>query len=200
MDRASAGLHSGSTPEEIEKAVEIVYGSHLVEVTVYTPYQSVAATDAEKCTLVEDLEVMVKTTCELGSHHQRLDEGRNPEKLLSDIEEYQNHNGMFPSLQRLCISAAPKGLVNFLVTNQKKLVSRIIDQPAPVLEQESEGRLQSCAASMKLAVADVFEMDRRQLADVDYQKAMKFRKEKAQPEFCIYRYCFKSKVLTVRVV
>jgi hypothetical protein len=67
---------------------------------VYAPYQSVATTDAAKRTLVEDLEVMVKTTCELGSHHQRLCEERNPSQILHEIEDYQTNAGMFPSMER----------------------------------------------------------------------------------------------------
>ena len=200
IDRASAGLHSGSTPEEIRHAVELVYESHLVAATVYAPYQSVATTDAAKLTLVEDLEVMVKTTCELGSHHQRLYEDRNPSELLHEIEDYQTNAGMFPSMVRKVISVAPVGLVTFLVTNQKSLVSRVLDQPANVLVEESENLLHSCAATMKLAVKEIFEMDRLQLAAVDYQKAVLFTKEKPVPAFSIYRYCFKSKLLTVRMV
>jgi hypothetical protein len=90
--------------------------------------------------------------------------------------------------------------VNFLVTNQTALVSRVIDLTDDVLVEESETLLQSCAANMKLAVKEIFEMDRLQLAAVDYQKAMLFTKEKPVPAFSIYRYCFKSKLLTVRMV
>ena len=82
-----------------------------------------------KRTVVEDLEVMVKTTCELGSHYQRLDVDREPEKLLQDIEAYQTKKGLFPSMKRRVILYAPSGLVKQLVTSQKELVSKIINVP-----------------------------------------------------------------------
>jgi hypothetical protein len=96
---------------------------------VYAPYQSVATTDAAKRTLVEDLEVMVKTTCELGSHYQRLDVDREPAQLLQEIEDFQTKKGMFPSMMRRVISNVPTGLIKQLVTSQKELVSKIIDVP-----------------------------------------------------------------------
>lgn len=72
-----------------------------------------------KRTVVEDLEVMVKTTCELGSHYQRLDVDREPEKLLQDIEAYQTKKGLFPSMKRRVVSKVPTGLIKQLVTSQK---------------------------------------------------------------------------------
>ena len=96
---------------------------------MYAPYQSVATTDAAKRTLVEDLEVMVKTTCELGSHYQRLDVDREPAQLLQEIEDFQTKKGMFPSMMRRVISNVPTALIKQLVTSQKELVSKIIDVP-----------------------------------------------------------------------
>jgi hypothetical protein len=45
MDRASAGLSNESTDEAMKHSVKQVYGSHLVEATVFNLYQTEAAND-----------------------------------------------------------------------------------------------------------------------------------------------------------
>ena len=44
------------------------------------------------------------------------------------------------------------------------------------------------------------EIERKQLAGVDYQKASEFSKQKVAPDFAYFRFCFKSKVLSLRVM
>jgi hypothetical protein len=99
MDRASAGLSSESTPADLENAVRQVYDSHLVKATVFSLYQTEAATESEKQTVVSDLEMMIKTTCELGTHWERLNERREPVEIMRQLEAY-HHGAVFPSMQR----------------------------------------------------------------------------------------------------
>lgn len=50
--------------------------------------------------MVSDLEMMIKTTCELGTHWERLNERREPVEIMRQLEAYHYRKGAFPSMQR----------------------------------------------------------------------------------------------------
>ena len=67
--------------------------------------------------MVSDLEMMVKTTCELGTHWERLNDQREPVTVMKQLDAYHNATGPFPSMVRRVLAAVPKNLVSFLLTN-----------------------------------------------------------------------------------